>query len=176
MKQTASTDYKDTITFDAPDISVTPGVCLNQAEHECSLESGSPYIGGEDLCNAMFSNGIYSTFSSFNTDSGEFAFRSTDIENIPDGVYLFKITTEIGEESVETFYEITLEDPCPDADLTANTDETDKFIDKQYVLRESSTITIAYDATDFFTTDAVVNCGAPVIEFIDEDDTLVYTE
>lgn len=35
---------------------------------------------------------------------------------------------------------------------------------------------IPYDATTLFTTTAVVDCGAQVIEFIDEADTQVYTD
>lgn len=60
------------------------------------------------------------------------------------------------------------------------TSETAKFVDQEYVISESTTITITYDATGLFTTDAVVYCGIPTIQFIKDgtsgDTTIIYTE
>jgi len=65
-----------------------------------------------DLCN--LSNGDI-TISSFDTNTGEYSFLSTDPEGFPFGVYTFEITSELitdpTEITVSTF-EITLKEPC----------------------------------------------------------------
>ena len=49
-------------------------------------------------------------------------------------------------------------------------------MDQEYVISESSTIAIEYEAENFFTTTAVVDCGAVTIEFIKDGSNDIYTE
>ena len=90
-------------------------------------------VSGDRLDLCQISNG--STVGAFESSTGHYDFKSTDIENFKPGSYTFEITGTIGDLSDSATFTMTLVDPCPTTILSIN---DDVFSDINYLLRDES--------------------------------------
>jgi hypothetical protein len=143
-----------------PGVVIDPPVCINQIEAECQYEGGM-YQGDLDLCN--FDDGD----SSAHIDpwTGEFDFDLIDNEMFPPGSYVFLITVRVGDKVVTGTFDITIEDPCPVADVTIT---NHPFLEGPYVynLGNETPLELPFTLSTIGESDTPVHCGVPKIEFL----------
>ena len=74
----------------------------------CTLDEGSPR---RDLCSIIEGT----TVASFDTGGGDFSFQSQDVEKIPAGTYVFRITASTGVgpvKALDTTFSLVITNPC----------------------------------------------------------------
>ena len=107
------------------------------------------------------------TVGSFDTNSGDYYFQSTDIVNFIPGTYTFEITGTVGSKSDSATWSMTLEDPCPDAIFFL---KQNPFTNDTYYLRDPQIekLWVLDDLVEVFTQ---VDCGTISTQFYYEDTT-----
>jgi hypothetical protein len=102
-----STDYSTKVTFDAPDFTTDPAECKGEATFTCEIHSTPAAYSGSttDLCGTIENtNGAYSTRIKYTASTAKLEFETTDKAAFPPGVYKWKITITVGDESDFTYY------------------------------------------------------------------------
>ena len=81
-----------------------PAICQSLATYTCSN------TGPRDICSA----------GTFNSQTGDFTFATTDFSAFPHGIYQFSITGTLGSVTDTALIDVVFIDPCYQATLTFN--------------------------------------------------------
>ena len=116
-----------------------------------------------DLCDLIDGNSM----SSFDTTTGHYEFKTTDIANYPPGDYVFRITGTSGLNSNFVDITMTLLDPCATDPLTLL---ENPFVDATYILRDPQMMQ-NWDLSTMVSKESAAECGPFEIIFFNDDAT-----
>ena len=139
---------------------MTPADC-GVIVYSCEVISGSR----TDLCSV--SDSATSTSGSFDPVTGNYSFKTYDLQSFPAGSYTFRITGTADILSTSQTFIMTLVDPCPTSTLTLI--EPSLFTDQVAWRREDSVL--SWSTGFLVTQSATVDCGVVEIEFFNDDST-----
>ena len=149
------------MTFTLNPFTVDPPVCGPVTTYSCSIFMGSR----TDLCS--ISEG--STTGTFDPQTGNYQFSSTDMKNFLPGTYVFKIEGTIenmhGSQSVYAEFSLTLVNPCPESTLSLL---PSPFADTEVWRREDSTL--GWTIADMVTSSTTLDCGLISVEFFNDNE------
>ena len=123
----------------------------------CSLDDSSPR---KDLCTIIEGT----TVSSFDSASGDFSFQSKEVERIPAGTYVFRITASTGVgpvKALDTTFSLVITNPCTTFEFTLQNPTPFPTTKIRHALIEQAAQSIAKWNTDTVATRSVthVYCG-----------------
>lgn len=154
--------YEEAVTWTYPKTLITPELCRSFATYSCT------YIDGpveSDMCvqPSTIVNGV-STQISFDIQTGQYRFMSTDKQSYPEGVYTFKITATIDDKTSDFTFTMNINTNCPIGMEVFI--ENDPFQGPYTYMLRSEALEIPFDVSLIGNIEQTETCGGPVIEFI----------
>ena len=102
----------------------------------------------------------------FVPQTGEFRFRSTDLDLHPPGIYTFEISGTVGSVTAIGTWSLTLQGPC-DQPGAFDLKSPGPFSDTTYFLRDNQ-LSLPWTIDQLVEVNVVVDCGAFTVEFFEE--------